>query len=387
MRVVTLVMALVLVAGACGDDDATSSTVVTTTTAAASTTGATSAAGTTTTTTSSSTTTGTQAATTTAAATTTTAAPSTTVAPSLEGFDLAPKGVFSEDFVGELTDVRFGSHDGFDRAVFEFADAGTPLWFAEYAIPPISDYSGEGIVPVAGDSFLTVDMGTITWPVEAYFGPTDLTPGTGIFEDAVMAWDFEGGSRWVLGMTGAPRPFKVFTLGDPTRLVVDIATGAGASALSLLPDGLGQFSFGADPDAVVGDLTARFGPPDFDEGWEPVNIYPCHRGTEIRFATWDGAGLSVTFTDATTNWADGRHFANYVYFGGSADLATPNGLTVGTTSEELLALHPDATITPFDNTGIATFYDLMEGYLGELDADPPGSVVTSVRAGTVICGE
>jgi hypothetical protein len=59
-------------------------------------------------------------------------------------------------------------------------------------------------------------------PVQTYFGPETIDVGAGSVDQVVFVEDFEASMEWVIGLTGE-KPFDVFTLEDPTRLVIDIA--------------------------------------------------------------------------------------------------------------------------------------------------------------------
>ena len=124
----------------------------------------------------------------------------------------------------QITDVRIGTHDGYDRVVFEF-DSGLPNAVIEGALPPFhADGSGFEI-EVAGSAFLRVRMegasrvspdGVVT-----YDGPTDFEPDFDRLVQLVEGGDFEAVSTWYLGLDGAGC-FRVLTLSDPSRLVIDI---------------------------------------------------------------------------------------------------------------------------------------------------------------------
>jgi hypothetical protein len=125
----------------------------------------------------------------------------------------------------QITDVRVGTHDGYDRVVFEFA-AGIPDAVIEGVLPPLyADPSGLEL-PVAGTAFLRVTMhgaskrspdGEVT-----YSGSTNFEPGFDRLVQLIEGGDFEAVSTWYLGLDGAGC-YRVLTLADPSRLVIDIA--------------------------------------------------------------------------------------------------------------------------------------------------------------------
>ncbi|MBS2937822.1 hypothetical protein KDN32_08700 [Nocardioides sp. J2M5] len=130
-----------------------------------------------------------------------------------------------------LTDVRGGRHDGFDRVVMQFRGPGKPGWYTAYVRRPRADGSGER-VPVAGDSFLDVyASGTTYDPDEpAYDYDTRrhvAVPGDGPVRDVYVLGTFEGNTQVLVGIEGAARPYRVFRLADPPRLVVDVRDTAG----------------------------------------------------------------------------------------------------------------------------------------------------------------
>jgi hypothetical protein len=123
-----------------------------------------------------------------------------------------------------ITDVRIGTHDGYDRVVFEFT-GGHPEGSLERAEPPFThDASGEAI-DVAGESFLRLIMHGGTKQQEdgtsSYDGPTDFGPGHPALIDLVEGGDFEAQSTWYLGLAGESC-VRVMTLEDEPRIVIDI---------------------------------------------------------------------------------------------------------------------------------------------------------------------
>jgi hypothetical protein len=157
--------------------------------------------------------------------------PSSSAAPSAEPTD--EMGEFACSFpvtgVGtvvraQITDIRVGTHDGYDRIVFEF-DNGIPEFTLDEAVAPLlADGSGLPI-DVAGNVFwrLVMQGGTSVSPdgVETYLGPTDFTPGFPKLTQLITGGDFEAVSTWYVGLDDTSC-VRVLTLADPSRLVVDI---------------------------------------------------------------------------------------------------------------------------------------------------------------------
>ena len=121
--------------------------------------------------------------------------------------------------------IRVGAHGDRDRVVFEFAGEGRPGASVRYVPAPTQQASGRPL-DVHGDSYLEVSMTGQSMPgdggdEEVPVGTvgTEGTPGvTGV----AFGGQFEGRAQSVIGLTGTDRPFSVFTLENPTRLVVDV---------------------------------------------------------------------------------------------------------------------------------------------------------------------
>lgn len=131
----------------------------------------------------------------------------------------------------ELTDVRVGHHDGFDRVVLELRGPGRPGWSVRYVDRPRGDGSGE-LVPVAGDSFLDVyASGTTYDPDDLAYDVEDRrhvpVPGGGPVRDVYVLGTFEGYTQVIVGVDGPAVPYRVSRLADPPRVVVDLRDGAG----------------------------------------------------------------------------------------------------------------------------------------------------------------
>ena len=148
----------------------------------------------------------------------------------------APDGAFStssaeaaparDSYLG-IEDVRIGSHRTHDRIVFEFTGEGTPGYFIRYEELPLQQGSGHPI-SVKGDAKLSIDLRGMGYPfdfgVDDYpRGPVRPTNTKGINE-VVGAGTFEGYTQYAVGMRGKQVPFRVFTLNNPTRLVIDFDT-------------------------------------------------------------------------------------------------------------------------------------------------------------------
>ena len=122
----------------------------------------------------------------------------------------------------QLVDVRVGEHDGFDRVVLELSGTATPGWGVAWSDEAVAEGSGD-VVPLEGDHVLTISASGTAMPEPGSFEvPARLGPAGAVAEVQVNGW-FEGYTQVFAGVEGDERPFRVFTLTDPPRLVVDIA--------------------------------------------------------------------------------------------------------------------------------------------------------------------
>ena len=130
-----------------------------------------------------------------------------------------------------LTDVRAGSHPGFDRVVFEFR-GGLPEHRISYVNQLVEDGSGNP-VSVAG----AADLQVVFHGANAHnengspsVGPRRFSPGLPAVKEIAQVGDFEAVVTYGIGLDRR-RPITVSTLSGPSRLVIDVATtGTGGSA-------------------------------------------------------------------------------------------------------------------------------------------------------------
>jgi hypothetical protein len=162
--------------------------------------------------------------------------PSSSVQPSAEpssgveppfscSFPLSLEAAGSDFHPLVLQDLRLGTHEGYDRIVFEY-EGGTPRVEIDLAEPPyVQDPSGLPMT-VSGDPVYRVtlhgaskfDMETATMP---YSGPTNFEPGYEQIVQFTESGDFEATHGWYLGVNGGSC-LRVFRLDDPARIVIDI---------------------------------------------------------------------------------------------------------------------------------------------------------------------
>lgn len=132
----------------------------------------------------------------------------------------------SADAALTVTDIRVGHHDGYDRVVFELGGTGTPGWRVEYVDQPVDDGKGD-VVAVDGDAYLQVMISGSGYPmdtgVDEYAGPNPVRAGDdGEVEEVLLRGVFEGYTQAFVGVDDEQRPFRVFSLEDPARVVVDV---------------------------------------------------------------------------------------------------------------------------------------------------------------------
>ncbi len=124
-----------------------------------------------------------------------------------------------------VTDIRVGEHDGYDRVVFDLGGSGTPGWRVEYVDEAIDDGSGNP-VEVDGDAVLQVVLSGTAMPadsgVEEYDGTTLEPDDTESVEEVVYRFWFEGYTTAFVGVDDERKPFRVFSLTEPARVVVDV---------------------------------------------------------------------------------------------------------------------------------------------------------------------
>jgi hypothetical protein len=126
-----------------------------------------------------------------------------------------------------VRDLRIGRHDGYDRVVYEFGGEGTPGYRVGYVESAVQDGSGNPI-EVPGESLLQVSITGTSYPfdsgVEAYAGTNPLAePSAEVVNAVYLGAVYEGVTQSVIGVRDPEPAFRVSTLSNPPRLVVDIA--------------------------------------------------------------------------------------------------------------------------------------------------------------------
>jgi hypothetical protein len=144
----------------------------------------------------------------------------------------APETAGDDGVYMNLTDVRVGAHDGFDRIVFQFEEpdpnpagnGGIPRFEIRQVKPPFSEDPSDIPIHVEGDAFVRiVFQGASGYDFDGnatYDGPRRLTPGFGTLTQAVEGGDFEATMTWLLGLS-RPTCWEIHALHDPERVVID----------------------------------------------------------------------------------------------------------------------------------------------------------------------
>ncbi|MDY5785184.1 hypothetical protein [Corynebacterium sp.] len=123
-----------------------------------------------------------------------------------------------------VSDVRVGSHDGFDRVVVEYSGTGTPGFTAGYVDQARQQASGYPL-EVAGPAHLEVmihgtPMGMLS-PREELIQVGPMNLASGAIQGVTHGGVFEADTQYVIGLD-KKRPFRVYTLSNPARVVIDI---------------------------------------------------------------------------------------------------------------------------------------------------------------------
>jgi hypothetical protein len=129
----------------------------------------------------------------------------------------------STDEAGEgmrVTGLRLLPQNGYDRVIVDLSTNGVSSWTAQYS--EASTAMGEPVV-VAGDSFLRLSLFTrnsSTEPVATVLGEA------GVVAEVRSTGSSGGYEEVLIGVRGAPAPFRSFGLTDPGRVVIDIRPAA-----------------------------------------------------------------------------------------------------------------------------------------------------------------
>lgn len=132
----------------------------------------------------------------------------------------------SHNTIQVLDDVRLGSHEGYERIVFEYALDTDLAHQAQYIEPGTQGESFTQVQDDAAGAMLLIDvLGTTGGPeAEAAAWTESWTPET----DAAMVREIQpgellGGESQLLISLDEERDFQIQQLQDPVRIVLDIA--------------------------------------------------------------------------------------------------------------------------------------------------------------------
>lgn len=118
-----------------------------------------------------------------------------------------------------MTTARVGAQNGYDRFVVQFAG---PVPQYEVTLQQSASFAaGGGPVTLQGTAGLRVVLHDATG-AGAYGGPSDLRPGFSQIQEARLLSDSQGVVEWGVGLAYAAC-FRAWTLGGPSRLVIDVA--------------------------------------------------------------------------------------------------------------------------------------------------------------------
>jgi hypothetical protein len=128
-----------------------------------------------------------------------------------------------------LERVAVAGHDGYDRVVFQFKN-GLPGYRVEYVEPPLREDGSGNLVELEGEYFVVVRMEpasgfdlSVPEGELVYTGPRRIVgDGTSVVREIVRTGDFEAVLTWAIGLD-LVRSFRVLTLENPARIVVDFA--------------------------------------------------------------------------------------------------------------------------------------------------------------------
>lgn len=120
-------------------------------------------------------------------------------------------------------DVDVSTADGYDQVAFQMGGEGAAGWLVEYVDEPRQQGSGRP-VELAGDAALHVFIRHTGYPqdtgIDAYQHPERID-GTDVIREVVYTNIYEGDTEFFVGVD-AQRPFRVFRLDDPARVVLRV---------------------------------------------------------------------------------------------------------------------------------------------------------------------
>lgn len=157
--------------------------------------------------------------------------------------DVGDTGAAVDGFPGRMStllgsDISTGGHDCFERVVLEFEGGGElPGYSVSYEPDPILDSPSGEPVDIAGDATLVLSVGAWMTDIEGngYDGPSQIIPTNVVnILELRLIENNEGQHQWAIGLD-RQRDFRVSTLTEPTRIVIDIALDLAAPPASTEP--------------------------------------------------------------------------------------------------------------------------------------------------------
>jgi hypothetical protein len=209
----------------------------------------------------------------------------------------------------------------------------------------------------------------------------------GFIYEAPIAIDWEGG---IYAPGGVNAPFEAVFNGYYWQVVFPQAGAGSAGPITFRPGGLGIVAFGDPPAWVISAVESTLGfPPTADSGWIPSSeVAPVCPGPTVRIVEWDSLG--ILFADDGYFAPPGtEQFVAYWHYGVPPWVGTQDGVGVGATVTDLLAVHPDALITSESGRFGPTFSIAGgDGELlwGELTGVSGADEITSISGG-IGCGD
>ncbi|AKK10457.1 AMIN-like domain-containing (lipo)protein [Corynebacterium uterequi] len=122
-----------------------------------------------------------------------------------------------------IEDVRIGTHDGFDRVVFEFSGYGDIGWFVDYTTAPTQQGSNTQI-GYRGSTALNVNIDGVSKRSSVGLADRSFAIDEGTSGNIVEVIDVgtaDSRAQFVIGLNAAV-PYSVQVLEHPTRLVIDL---------------------------------------------------------------------------------------------------------------------------------------------------------------------
>jgi hypothetical protein len=137
----------------------------------------------------------------------------------------SPRVTPQTDPAAQLTGIRTAQHANFDRVVFQFRGR-VPGYDVRY-VPAVTQDPSDQPIPLQGRAFIRVVLRHASTspapgggPVPSFVGT--ITPGFQSLKQIKAAGDFEHYLTFGIGLDHRVG-FRVFTLTDPSRVVIDVA--------------------------------------------------------------------------------------------------------------------------------------------------------------------